>query len=143
MASQSITIKIDFGSDAAASTQQAVSVSGGVPTPLQPGTSTSGVAIEGMAAAPPTPFDRGGQQSVGGAAAQTGSEAPAPSPDLIPTGADRAGGAALPTPFDHPEMSRVADQQSTAPQPQDLRQIDRTAPSVPQPDNAIRKRDRK
>ena len=143
MTSQSITIRIDFGNDAATGAQQALSVTGGLPTPLQSGTSASGGATAGVTVtAPPTPFDHGGQQSVGHTAAQTGSEAPTPSPHLIPAVLARSANGAVPTPFDSPEAVRAADQQSPAPRPGDLHQLDRTVPPMPQPD-AVRKRDRK
>lgn len=143
MASPSITIRIDFGSDCATGAQQSVSVTGGLPTPLQSGTSESGGASVGVTAtAPPTPFDQGGQQSVGQAAAQTRSEVPTPSPDLIPAVGARSAGGAVPTPFDSPDAVRVVDQQSPESRPGDRHQIDRTVPPMPKPD-AVRKRDRK
>lgn len=141
MAPQSITIRIDFGSDSTAGGQQAVSVTGGQPTPLQSGTSASGGG-SAVATVPPTPFDHGGQQLTGQAAAQTASEAPMPSPDLVHAVAARSAGGAAPTPFDSPEAVRVAAQESSAPRPEDREQIDRTVPPMPEPD-AVHKRGRK
>jgi hypothetical protein len=96
MASPSITIKIDFGSEPGSGAETAVAVSGAVPTPASAGGSAAASQSVGVV---PTPFDSPAQ---GMAQAELG--APAPSPSLVPGGSagsasDSSGLGDVPTPF--------------------------------------------
>ena len=112
MASPSITIKIDFGSESGSGAGNIVAVSGAVPTPASAGGSAAASQFEGVV---PTPFDIAAHSM-----AQAESGAPAPSPSLVLGGSAGSDLGNVPTPLSAGGfLPQGAGQPSMVPTPMD------------------------